>query len=1676
MGTLKTTQFTDNEIAKAIDFNFTGSSAFDNLAIVLKQLLGPNGKDPVIKGFHVQQRSVPSMNVDITAGLAFCLSTETFIPNPALAGPIPFEAAHLTLDRYDMVQIRRLIQDNDVQQRAFKDPVGGAISYQAVPTKSTITTEFMVKKGTAAALPVAPTVDAGWTKLSEVRIRANATTILDGDIHNITAKVSGEKNREWTVNHDASFFLDDISQLKAVLEQLGLQVVTDEVSAVSGTRKLLIYYAYPSVINNSFSSDLSMARSWLALYDVIVISNFAPVPNDDPRHSVAWDAEYAFEASNVVALIGYYHQDRPDGEVFMYIPIGRAPFTAHYREYTDAEIQGFLDWFANTAHVDGVFYDEAGWDYGVSRTLQNNCKEFAKRRGLRVFWNSWRPDDCLNAYIVQKEWQSTGVLTHYLYSAYTAGNSEIEVWVGGVQYARYTGGGDPPAGQFKEDTSGGTFKVIVNKNVSSYINPWTEIRNKRGNASGVGGNMTGLASLADSDDYWLHESMVSEGNYNNLTGDGVYTNRYGWEINKWMYYRSDRAIACRDLSGCRLAAVSRCDYADMFTRNDPGIMAGSFWNYKWTDILPEPLIEAMLGACYAWAILYSYDTWGHQDSNFAASSAKTFPFSPPKLNLKSLGVEAAPVHLDGPPSWGAYAFQAVHTRAFQGGKLFLTVDGRPLSYRQPVKFMVLESAKPTEEYVGADLGLNARFFDGLTTDQIARRDKATEVLQDYHFLKNLTLEGIPTFRQLTGDHRYDDAIDAMARLVELSTGDCSDDQGEVPEGNAAVFEPSFLGQLQNPAAFQYNGKSAAAFGPIVNVCPDPDALLTSWVGSNASRTDSDQFLGDYRMAKITYTLNNGTWGAPLDFSGAVNLTKHGVSIALRRGNDSMCWIILQDNTAVSTRLKVRVEFATRRCVIESSAGYLVGADWLDSDTVVVRAISLAITKANVNVLYIEGNLGTSGVYYLYAALACVAQDQAYPVAFANGTRPAMKSSFYKGLPAQVTVQASINPWFKYDDADEHCLFNWVQKGAEASKYLKLMWETFDAAVMIIRLQFAGYVPCVSGDIGKVVTGATTGATGTLISYDNTNRYWKVRVTSGAFSAIEAVSIGSGTGAGYTSSAAIIGLMFVLKWKNGGTERTIESNIFDNGANFASINKPLDLVVTMDLSLGTSAGVSFWINGALQNAAWSGAADTIGATVYDWLHAAWNGTNGYLAGLMTRLRVFSGLATQDDVNEDLNHLTPLLIHEPEPYSFADQAPSLRSVMGFWNQTVNVVDPDLTKTSWTKSGASVADTLLQEMGEEFYKITGSGAWGYAAFPFSVAVAGPYYLELIVDCTYAANFQVQIIDGSYANKMAATIVWATKVVTMIAGTLVKQQWLTDKIVKLGFLSVSLPMASGYQVVFTNPAATDIHAVSRVCLYADGIARPWAAGTREASYQYRKWACNVMEGCIELDFLAIITGSASNRGILTDARSATLYGLNVYLNGTTLTAVFRNTAGTPITVSGTIALNVPHHVKLFWSRTLGIVGMNIDNTVYTSAISTSYSINFQDNLQLGNSPLYGALFTALDGYLANVYYRGTYDAGNLHAEKGRPWYSKTRLIGRNGNWLINVNGAAFFNTLKVTQGVLFNILRALNGKKVLEINDNGDTLRIDTAVVLAATKGINFEGQATQLEPFLGYARYKP
>jgi hypothetical protein len=63
---------------------------------------------------------------------------------------------------------------------------------------------------------------------------------------------------------------------------------------------------------------------------------------------------------------------------------------------------------------------------------------------------------------------------------------------------------------------------------------------------------------------------------------------------------------------------------------------------------------------------------------------------------------------------------------------------------------------------------------------------------------------------------------------------------------------------------------------------------------------------------------------------------------------------------------------------------------------------------------------------------------------------------------------------------------------------------------------ATYTNAVVGDIGKTVVGTTSGATGVLISYDNTAKEWVISTTED-FADGEAVTITTGTGAGTTDA-------------------------------------------------------------------------------------------------------------------------------------------------------------------------------------------------------------------------------------------------------------------------------------------------------------------------------------------------------------------------------------------------------------------------------------------------------------------------------------------------------------------------------------------------------------------------------
>lgn len=110
----------------------------------------------------------------------------------------------------------------------------------------------------------------------------------------------------------------------------------------------------------------------------------------------------------------------------------------------------------------------------------------------------------------------------------------------------------------------------------------------------------------------------------------------------------------------------------------------------------------------------------------------------------------------------------------------------------------------------------------------------------------------------------------------------------------------------------------------------------------------------------------------------------------------------------------------------------------------------------------------------------------------------MLSRFCSGADVDIRLTDSVNP------TTTNCVLN--QK-----------WQRFSATVnpvtkgkRLLTCSATGYVNCVNTDIGRTVTGAPSGNTGTLIAFDNTNRLWTV-LSATAMVATDSYVVTGGTG-------------------------------------------------------------------------------------------------------------------------------------------------------------------------------------------------------------------------------------------------------------------------------------------------------------------------------------------------------------------------------------------------------------------------------------------------------------------------------------------------------------------------------------------------------------------------------------
>lgn len=144
--------------------------------------------------------------------------------------------------------------------------------------------------------------------------------------------------------------------------------------------RLGIYYGYPSLVNGA-AGRLERAAAVFGDYDVVVLGDGL----EFGKQAAGGHAEHEEHAFTVQLLQELAHgQHRP--EVYGYVDLGRT------EQLKAPELAERIALWRQTG-ADGVFLDEAGYDFGVTRERQNAAVLAAHASGLRVLLNAFQPRD-----------------------------------------------------------------------------------------------------------------------------------------------------------------------------------------------------------------------------------------------------------------------------------------------------------------------------------------------------------------------------------------------------------------------------------------------------------------------------------------------------------------------------------------------------------------------------------------------------------------------------------------------------------------------------------------------------------------------------------------------------------------------------------------------------------------------------------------------------------------------------------------------------------------------------------------------------------------------------------------------------------------------------------------------------------------------------------------------------------------------------------------------------------------------------------------------------------------------------------------------------------------------------------------------------------------------------------
>jgi len=151
-------------------------------------------------------------------------------------------------------------------------------------------------------------------------------------------------------------------------------------STAPALSRLAIYYGYPSLVEQS-AGDIARAAAVFGEYDAIVFGDGLELPDAETA-----DAGLKAERQRLAPLVRAIHAAPRAPAVYGYVALGST------QKLPLAEIERRVERW-RLAGVDGIFFDEAGRDFGVDAMRRRVAVCAAHSRGLRAFMNAFNPDD-----------------------------------------------------------------------------------------------------------------------------------------------------------------------------------------------------------------------------------------------------------------------------------------------------------------------------------------------------------------------------------------------------------------------------------------------------------------------------------------------------------------------------------------------------------------------------------------------------------------------------------------------------------------------------------------------------------------------------------------------------------------------------------------------------------------------------------------------------------------------------------------------------------------------------------------------------------------------------------------------------------------------------------------------------------------------------------------------------------------------------------------------------------------------------------------------------------------------------------------------------------------------------------------------------------------------------------